>query len=148
MTSKIEIKNKKAEFLYILLEKYTAGIQLQGTEIKSIREGKASLTDSFCFFLKNELYIKMHIAEYSHGTYNNHDPRRDRKLLMKRRELNKLENKLKNQGLTIIPTLMFMNETGFIKLEIALAKGKKTFDKREDIQKKDIKRDMDRMMKM
>ncbi len=147
MSNKITIKNKKASFQYQLLERFTAGIQLQGTEIKSIRQGKASLSDSYCFFRKGELYAKMHISEYEYGNFYNHEPKRDRKLLLTSRELRKLESKTKTTGNTIIPTLLFINEKGLAKLEIALAKGKKTVDKREDLKRKDAKREIDRMLK-
>ena len=144
----INIKNKKASFEYEFLEKYIAGIQLFGTEIKSIREGKAGLVDAYCFFRSNELWIQnMHIAEYWWGTCNNHDPKRERKLLLSRKELNKLERKSQDKGLTIIALRMFINDRGFAKLEIALARGKKTYDKRQDIKQKDAKREMDRIRK-
>ncbi|MDP4265902.1 MAG: SsrA-binding protein SmpB [Bacteroidota bacterium] len=148
MQSVINIKNKKAEFEYYLINKFTAGIQLTGTEIKSIRMGHANLTDSYCLFIKGELWVKnMHISQYSEGTYNNHEPKRDRKLLLTKRELRKLELKLKDQGVTIIPTLLFINEKGLAKLEIALAKGKKLYDKRETMKSKDAKREMEKRMK-
>jgi SsrA-binding protein len=125
-----------------------AGIQLFGTEIKSIREGKASLTDTYCTFLGDELWVKsMHIATYFFGTYNNHDVRRDRKLLLTRRELKKLQRATKETGFTIIPTKLYINETGLAKLEIGLAKGKKTYDKRQSLKEKEDKRHMDRAMK-
>ena len=143
----ISIKNKKAYFEYFLLEEYTAGIQLTGTEIKSIREGKVSFVDSFCSFKDSELFVhNLHIAEYSLGTHYNHDPKRDRKLLLTARELRKLLNKTREKGLTIIPVLLFINEKGFAKLTIALAKGKHSYDKRETIKKKDVKRDLDRRL--
>lgn len=142
----ISIKNKKAYYEYFLLEEYTAGIQLTGTEIKSIREGKVSFVDSFCSFKDGELFVhNLHIAEYTMGTHYNHDPKRDRKLLLTARELRKLLNKTKEKGLTIIPVLLFINEKGYAKLTISLAKGKHSYDKRETIKNKDIKRDMDRM---
>jgi SsrA-binding protein len=145
MANTVNIKNKKASFEYFLLEKFTAGIQLTGTEIKSIRESKASIAEAYCLFVNNELFIRnMHISEYTYGTYNNHEPRRDRKLLLTKRELKKLNNRLKEQGTTIVPTLMYINDKGFAKLEIALAKGKKQYDKRETIKGKDIQREMDR----
>ncbi len=146
--SKVNIRNKKASFEYLLLEKYVAGIQLSGTEIKSIRDNKANIADAYCIIINNELWVKqMHIAEYSHGNIHNHEPKRDRKLLLNRRELNKLEKKLKDKGLTMVPTRLFISESGYAKLEIALAKGKKLYDKREDLKQKDAKRDMDRVMK-
>lgn len=144
----INIKNKKASFEYEFLERYISGIQLSGTEIKSIRQGKANLTDAYCYFLDHELWVQgMHIAEYWWGTCNNHDPKRERKLLLSRKELNKLERKSQDKGLTIIAIRMFLNERGFAKLEIALARGKKNYDKRQDIRQKDAKREMDRMSK-
>ncbi len=156
----INIKNKKASFEYSFLDKYIAGIQLSGTEIKSIREGKSIITDAFCVFImtkrnkdnplkgNNELYIRnMHIAHYFNGTYNNVEEKRDRKLLLNKRELEKLQDKLKNQGLTIIPLRLFINDKGYAKLEIALAKGKKLFDKRDDIKKRDVDRETNRQLK-
>ena len=146
--TKINIKNRKASFEYEFIEKYIAGIQLFGTEIKSIREGKASLADAYCSFRKNELWIQgMHIAEYWWGSCNNHDPKRERKLLLSRKELNKLERKAQDVGLTIIALRIFINERGFAKVEIALAKGKKRYDKREDIKQRDSKRELQRMRK-
>jgi SsrA-binding protein len=145
----IHIKNKKASFEYEFLEKYTAGIQLVGTEIKSIRAGKANITDAYCFFRNNELWIQgLHIAEYSWGSCNNHDPKRERKLLLNRKELNKLERKAQDKGLTIIAIRMFLNEKAYAKLEIALARGKKMYDKRQDIKQKDAKRELDRLKKI
>ncbi|MDR0815737.1 MAG: SsrA-binding protein SmpB [Bacteroidales bacterium] len=145
----IHIRNKKASFEYEFLEKYVAGVQLVGTEIKSIRAGKANITDAYCFFRNNELWIQgLHIAEYFLGTCNNHDPKRERKLLLNRKELNKLERKAQDKGLTIIAIRMFLNEKGFAKLEIALARGKKMYDKREDIKQKDSKRELDRLKKL
>lgn len=147
-TSNILIKNKRAGFDYEILERYTAGLQLFGTEIKSIRDGKAGLTDSYCSFLNEELWVKnMHIATYFFGTYNNHDVRRDRKLLLTARELNKLRRASKESGLTIVPTKLFINEKGLAKLEIALARGKKSYDKRQSLKEKEDKRSMDRAMK-
>ena len=145
MANQINIKNKKAWFEFFLLENFTAGIQLTGTEIKSLREGKASLADAYCLFMGEELFVKsLHIAEYTYGTYNNHDPKRDRKLLLNKRELRKLLNKTKEKGLTIIPTLLFINEKGLAKLDISIAKGKKLYDKRETLKTKDTQREMDR----
>ena len=145
----INIKNRKASFNYEFLEKYIAGIQLFGTEIKSIREGKANLTDAYCFFRNNELWSQgIHISEYWWGTCNNHDPKRERKLLLSRKELNKLERKSQDSGLTIIALRMFINDRGFAKVEIALARGKKRFDKREDIKQRDSKRELDRLRKI
>lgn len=145
MANSINIKNKKAAFEYFLLEKFIAGIQLTGTEIKSIRESKASIAEAYCLFVNNELYVRnMHISEYTYGTYNNHEPRRDRKLLLNKRELRKLNNRLKEQGTTVVPLLLFINDKGLAKMEISLAKGKKQYDKRETIKGKDIQREMDR----
>lgn len=145
MDSKISIKNRKASYEYQFIEKYTAGIQLTGTEIKSIRMGKASLVDSYCFFINHELWIRgMHIAEYSMGSYYNHPPKRDRKLLLNRKELDKLERKMNAGGLTIVATRLFINEKGLAKLDIALAKGKKEYDRRQDLKTKDARREMER----
>ena len=145
MANQIHIRNKKAGFEYYLLEKFIAGMVLSGTEIKSIRSGKASINEAYCAFVAGELFVKnMHIAEYDYGTYNNHDPRRERKLLLTARELKKLRTKLDEKGLTLVPTHLFISEKGFAKLEIALAKGKKLYDKRETTKKKDIQREMER----
>ncbi len=145
MADKINIKNKKASFDYVFIDKLIAGIQLTGTEIKSIRTGKINLTDSFCYFVNNELWMRgLHISLYSHGSYLNHEPKRERKLLLNRKELNKLERKSVEKGLTIIVTRLFINENRLAKVEIALAKGKRFYDKREDIKQKDIKREISR----
>lgn len=147
MKEQIHIKNRKASFEYYLLEKFIAGIVLTGTEIKSIRQGKASLSEAFCVFNQEELFIRdMHIAEYKFGTHNNHEPKRDRKLLLNARELKKLRTKFNEKGLAIIPVLMFINEKGLAKVEIALAKGKHHYDKRESLKKKDMKREIDRQI--
>lgn len=144
----INIKNKRASFDYEFVDTYTAGIVLTGTEIKSIRMGKASLVDTFCYFIRGELWVKnMHIAEYFYGSYNNHTARRDRKLLLNRKELRKLERDSQAPGFTIVPTRLFINEKGLAKLVIALAKGKKQFDKRETLKEKDARREMDRAFK-
>ncbi len=144
----ISIKNRKASFEYELIERFVAGIMLVGTEIKSIRNGKVNLTDSYCQFVNGALYVKnLHIAEYEMGTCNNHIAKRDRKLLLNKKELIKLEKKVKESGLTIIATKLFVNGKGLAKLEIALARGKKTYDKRESLKLKDSKREMDRMRK-
>ncbi len=144
----INIKNKKASFEYAFIDKYVAGIQLTGTEIKSIREGKSVINEGFCVFMRNELYVRnMHVAPYFNGTYNNVEEKRDRKLLLNKRELEKLSGKLKDQGLTIVPLRLFINDKGLAKLEIALAKGKKLFDKREDIKKRDVERENSRRLK-
>jgi len=144
----IDIRNKKAWHEYEILDKFVAGIQLTGTEIKSIRAGKASLVDSYCYFNQGELYVKgMHIAEYTFGNLFNHFPKRDRKLLLNKRELKKLEKNVKEKGLTIVTLKIFIAESSYAKVEIALARGKKEFDKREDIKKKDTQRQLDRLMK-
>lgn len=144
----VNIRNKKASHDYEFILEYVAGIQLTGTEIKSLREGKASLTDAFCFFQNDELWAKnIHISEYSFGSYANHAPKRDRKLLLKRQEIYRLQQKLKEKGLTIIIKSIFINERGWAKVGIALARGKKEFDKREDLKEKDAKREMDKAKK-
>ena len=144
----INIKNKRAEHEYFLLDQITAGIVLTGTEIKSIRNGKASLAESYCTFKGDELFVVgMHIAEYDKGTYNNHDPKRDRKLLLTVRELRKLKTKVQEKGLTIIPVLLFINDKGLAKVDIALARGKHYYDKRETLKTKDSKRDIEKQLK-
>ena len=144
----ISIKNRKASFEYELIERFVAGMKLVGTEIKSIRNGKVNLTDSYCQFYGGELFVKnLHIAEYEMGNFFNHEAKRDRKLLLNRKELQKLEKKTKESGLTIIPVKLFLNERGLAKLEIALARGKKTYDKRESLKQKDAKREINRMMR-
>ncbi len=148
-TGNIVIKNKKSSHDYEFLEKFIAGIKLSGTEIKSLRLGKATLADSYCFFSDRELYIRgMHISEYWWGNLNNHDPIRDRKLLLTSRELRKIERKIKESGLTIIVIKVFINARGLAKAEIAIAKGKKEYDKRETLRRKDANREMDRMRKV
>ncbi|TVZ25342.1 SsrA-binding protein [Gillisia sp. Hel_I_86] len=148
MKNTINIKNRKAKFEYEFLETYVAGIKLAGTEIKAIRMGKASITESFCEFQNHELFvINMHVEEYSHATHFNHNPKSERKLLMQKRELKKLEKEVKNTGLTIIPTNLFINDRGIAKLKIALAKGKKLYDKRETMKDRDNKRNLDRIKK-
>ncbi len=145
MQANITIKNKKAAYLYEILDEFTAGIVLSGSEIKSIRQGKASLVDSYCVFINNELWIKgLHIAEYKFATFNNHEPKRNRKLLLHKQELKKLEKKIKEKGYTIIALQLYLAENGYAKIDIALAKGKTIGDKRESLKKKDAKRDMDR----
>ena len=144
----INIKNKGASHEYEFLEKFIAGIQLTGTEIKSIKAGKANLVDSYCYFHAGELFLKgMHVSEYWWGSYNNHEPKRDRKLLLNKKELLKLERKSAEKGLTIIAIRLFVNDKGLAKLEIALARGKQEFDKRHDIKDRDAKRELDRAMK-
>lgn len=148
MAEAVSIKNKKAFFEFELIERFTAGIQLQGTEIKSLRDGKANLVDAYCLFMNGELYVKnMHIAEYTHGSYANHEPKRMRKLLLTGKELKKILAYTKEKGLTIIPTLLFINPKGLAKLEIAIARGKKTHDKRDSIKNRDVKRELDRVRK-
>ena len=149
MQKNINIQNKKARFEYEILDKYTAGIVLTGTEIKSIRNSKASIAESFCEFNDNgELFVvNMYIEEYLYGTHYNHLPRATRKLLLNKRELKKLNREVKNTGLTIVPLKLFMNDKGYAKLIIALAKGKKLYDKRESMKDRDNKRDLDRIKK-
>lgn len=148
ISAQVNIKNKRASFEYHLIDRYTAGIQLLGTEIKSIREGKANINDSFCSFFDDGLYIRnMHIAEYSFGSFYNHESKRDRKLLLSKKELKKLREKGEEKGFTIVPLKIFINERGFAKIEIALAQGKKDFDKRETIKDRESKRELDRVMK-
>ena len=144
----IDIKNKKASFEYYFVQTFRAGLVLYGTEIKSIREGKVNLSDSYCLFSKGELWVHdMHSSEYRFGSYYNHQAKRTRKLLLKKNELRKLENKSKEKGFTIIPTLLFVDERGYAKLEIALCKGKHSYDKRETIKLKDNKRELERALK-
>jgi SsrA-binding protein len=141
----INILNKKAKFEYAFLEEYTAGMVLTGTEIKSIRQGKVSMADAYCIFNGSELYVKnLNIAKYDMGTHYNHEPMRDRKLLLTKRELKKLNLKLNDKGLTIIPSRLYIADSGLAKLDIALAKGKKLYDKRESIKERDVSRDLDR----
>ena len=144
----IEIVNRKAGHLYFFNEQIEAGIQLLGTEMKSIRAGHVNMNDAYCYFKKGELFIQsMYIKEYDHGNIFNHEARRLRKLLLKKRELKKLEKKVKAKGVTLIPYRLYFNERGFVKIEIAVATGKKSADKRNSIKDKDIKRDMDRSLK-
>ena len=144
----MEIKNRQAFYEYYIDDKLQAGVALLGTEVKSLRAGKASFVDAYCLFQKGELWLKgMHIAEYTHGTANNHDPLRDRKLLLTKRELKRWDSKIKEKGYTIIPLRMFFNDKNFIKVEIGLAKGKKLHDKRESIKQKDTEREMKRYLK-
>jgi len=148
LQSDVNIKNRRARFDYEILDQYTAGIQLFGTEIKSIRESKASLADTYCQFVGNELYVKqMHIAEYRFGSYANHEVKRDRKLLLTSRELKKLHRQTLESGKTIIPLRLFINEKGLAKMDIALCQGKHSYDKRQSLKAKDDRREIDRMMK-
>lgn len=147
--SQVVIKNKRASFEYEFIDTYTAGIVLTGTEIKSIRAGKASLVDSYCYFVGKELFVKnMNISDYWWGSFNKHDPRRDRKLLLNKRELGKLFRATREKGLTIVVTKLFITDNGYAKLNIALARGKREYDKRETIKEKDMKRESDRMARL
>ena len=147
MDKDINIKNRKASFEFALLDHYIAGLQLKGTEIKSIREGKAAIAEAFCFFEKGELWVKgLHITEYNKATFYNHAPLRDRKLLLHKKELKKISNSFK-EGMSIVPLKLFVNDKGWAKLEIALAKGKKQFDKRETIKKRELQRTLGRKIK-
>ncbi|MEL0456758.1 SsrA-binding protein SmpB [Flavobacteriaceae bacterium SZ-1-7] len=150
MQKNINIQNKKARFQYEILDKYTAGIVLTGTEIKSIRDSKASIAESFCEFNeRGELFvINMTIEEYKYGTHYNHRPKAERKLLLNKRELNKLNKEVQNSGLTIVPLRLFINEKGYAKMDLALARGKKLYDKRETIKDRDNKRNLDRIKKI
>lgn len=148
MKNKTEIKNRSATHEYFIDTRYEAGLVLLGTEIKSLRDGKASFNDSYCQVHKGEVWLKsMHIAEYSHGTVNNHDPLRDRKLLLQKREIKKIEAKLKEKGFTLIPLRIFINEKNLAKIEIGLARGKKMHDKRESIKQREVDREIKRYLK-
>ena len=145
IVKQVDIRNRRASFEYSFLETYTAGIVLTGTEIKSVRQGKVNLQDAYCLIHNDELFIRqMSISVYTEGTHYNHEPLRDRKLLLTKREIKRLTEKLKDQGLTIVPTRLFTNDRGFAKIDIALAKGKKLFDKRESIKERDVERDLQR----
>jgi len=155
MANVLNIKNKKARHNYELLDKFIAGIQLYGTEIKSIRAGKVSLNDAYCVLLERvnkpgtfEVWVKMHISEYTHGTYSNHDPKRNRKLLLNRKEIDKIVKKVQKSSLTLVPTRLFINDKGLAKLEFAIARGKKYHDKRQSLKQSDDKREMDKLKKM
>jgi SsrA-binding protein len=144
--SDVNVRNKKASFDYEFLEKFVAGLELKGTEIKSIREGKVNLQDGYCFFTGGQAFAKgINISTYSQGTHYNHEPLRERRLLLKKSEIQKLESKVEEKGLTLVPVRLFINERGLAKLEIALARGKKTHDKRESIKEKDLKRELSRI---
>lgn len=144
----MEIKNRSAYFEYYIDDKYIAGMVLTGTEVKSLRAGKASFNDSYCIFHKDELYIRsLHIAEYTFGTINNHDPVRERKLLLTKRELKKLQSRIKEKGYTVVPLRLFFTDKNLVKLEIGLAKGKKLHDKRESIKQRDTEREIKRYVK-
>ena len=146
--SPVQIKNKKAAFEYFFIEEFTAGIVLTGTEIKSIRLGKASLVDTYCTIIRGEIWVKgMSISPYFYGSYNNHEMKRDRKLLLTRREISRLESATKQTGYTIVPTLVFIDENGRAKMDLALCKGKKAYDKRQTLKEKEDRREMDRAMK-
>ena len=145
---KTVILNKKASFEFLLLQTFTAGIILTGTEVKAIREGKASLSEAYCLITNGEIWLKnMHISEYKQGSYNNHEPKRLRKLLLNRAEIRKIESRLKEKGTTIVPTQLFFNERGFAKIDIAVARGKKMYDKREDLKKKDQEREIRKVVR-
>ena len=149
MKNDIQIKNKRAYFDYTIIEKYNAGLALLGTEIKAIRQGKANMTDASCMFIGDTLYVRnLHISEYSHSSFHHHDIKRDRVLLLQKKELRKLKVKGEEKGYTIVPLRIFTNERGFAKIEIALATGKKEFDKRDSIKDRESKREMDRAMKV
>ena len=146
--SPINIKNKKASFEYFFIETFTAGIVLTGTEIKSIRAGKASLVDSYCLIINGEMWVRgMSVSPYFYGSYNNHEMKRDRKLLLTKREISKLQSATKQTGYTIVPLLVFIDEKGRAKMDIALCKGKKSFDKRQTLKEKEDRREMDRAIK-
>ena len=146
--SPIQIKNKKASFEYFFIETYTAGIVLTGTEINSIRAGKASLVDSYCLIINGEMWVRgMSVSPYFYGSYNNHEMKRDRKLLLTKREIRKLQSATKQTGYTIVPLLVFLDENGRAKMDIALCKGKKAFDKRQTLKEKEDRREMDRAIK-
>jgi SsrA-binding protein len=148
-SNNLNIKNRKAGYEYELLDKFVAGIQLSGTEIKSVRAGKASIKEAYCLVVNHEVFIRnMHIAEYKPASYNNHIPTRERKLLLNRTEINKIHKQLKTKGVTVVPLRLFLSKSGYAKIEISVAKGKKLYDKREDLKLKDSKRDMDRLNKL
>ena len=144
----ISISNRKARFEYELFEVFTAGLQLQGTEIKSLREGNANLAEAYCYVQESEVWITgMYIAEYSYGSYLNHEPKRLRKLLLNKKEIHKIDSALQDVGITLVPLKLYINAKGWAKIEISLARGKKLHDKRHDLKSKDDKRQMDRVLK-
>jgi SsrA-binding protein len=144
----VQIKNKRASFEFTLMDRYECGIQLMGSEIKSIRQGKASIVEAYCFIHNDEIWVKnMNVSEYKEASLNNHLPKRERKLLLRKNEIEKIISKLKNKGFTLIPTLLYINENGFAKLQIHMAKGKKLYDKRESLKTKDATREMARKLK-
>lgn len=146
--SPVNIRNKKAAFEYFFIETFTAGIVLTGTEIKSIRQGKASLVDTFCYINNGEIWVKgMNVSPYFYGSYNNHESKRDRKLLLKKKEIGKLQGATKQTGYTIVPLLVFIDNHGRAKMDVALCKGKKEYDKRQTLKEKEDRREMDRAMK-
>jgi SsrA-binding protein len=144
----MEIRNRQAGFEYFIEDKYEAGMVLSGTEVKSLREGRASFNDSYCYMHKGELWVKsLHIAEYSHGTSSNHDPVRERKLLLNKKELRKIEARIKEKGITVVPLRIFFSDKGLAKMQIGLGKGKKLYDKRETIKERDTQREMKKYLK-
>jgi len=145
MNLKVNIKNRKASYEYEFIQKYTAGIILVGTEIKSIRANKASISDAYCVIIDSEVIIKnLHISEYKYASFSNHEPKRERKLLLNKQEINKIKSRVQEKGFALVPIRLFINDKGIAKLEIAVAKGKKIYDKRESIKEKDIKRNIER----
>lgn len=147
-TAKVQIKNKRAEFDYEVLDRYTAGLVLTGTEVKSIRAGKASLVDTFCYIYNGEVWVKnMYVAEYDFGSYNNHNTRRERKLLLQKKEIRQLQEETKAPGFTLVPLKLFFDENGRVKMQLGLCRGKKEYDKRQSLREKDDRREMDRAMK-
>ena len=148
MNSKVNIKNRKASFEYEFIQKYTAGIILVGTEIKSIRANKASISDAYCVIIDSEIIIKnLHISEYKYASFSNHEPKRERKLLLNKQEINKIKSRVQEKGFALVPIRLFINDKGIAKLEIAVAKGKKIYDKRESIKEKELRKDIDRRLK-
>lgn len=147
-TARVQIKNKRAEFDYVVLDRYTAGLVLTGTEVKSIRAGKASLVDTFCYIYNGEVWVKnMYVAEYDFGSYNNHNTRRERKLLLQKKEIRQLQEETKAPGFTLVPLKLFFDENGRVKMQLGLCRGKKEYDKRQSLREKDDRREMDRAMK-